>query len=226
RDSLVQEAAQIVLDEAARANPRFFPAAFRELEQQRLMSLVKAWLEQELKRAPFEIDGTEQQTEIAVGPLRLRARVDRIDKLNDGRRVLIDYKTGRPKVAGWFEERPEEPQLPLYAIAQTEFPAAILFAQVNADEQRYLGIAENNDAVAGKETFTAWRWEKGVTQSWQDLANDWRKVLDALADEFATGKAAVDPKDAHACRYCHLSVLCRIDELSCSQRGFEMSEDE
>ena len=44
------------------------------------------------------------------------------------------------------------------------------------------------------------------------LKSRWARVLGDLAEAFAAGDAAVDPKP-NACRYCDLSALCRIDEL-------------
>src|SRR5207248_1598821 len=39
----------------------------------------------------------EKSFNFKIGPHVLRGRVDRVDKLPDGRYELIDYKTGRPK---------------------------------------------------------------------------------------------------------------------------------
>jgi hypothetical protein len=49
--------------------------------------------------------------------------------------------------------------------------------------------------------------------SWDEQRVLWRAELERLADEFATGNAAVAPKRlAHTCRLCDLQPLCRIHE--------------
>ena len=42
----------------------------------------------------------ERQFTFKLGPHLLRGRVDRVDRLPGGEYELIDYKTGRPKIAG------------------------------------------------------------------------------------------------------------------------------
>jgi hypothetical protein len=56
--------------------------------------------------------------------------------------------------------------------------------------------------------------EKGVPDSdLSEMLAQWRTALTALADEYVAGVARVDPKDRKTtCRYCELSLLCRIRE--------------
>jgi len=59
----------------------------------------------------------ERQFAFRLGPHHLRGRVDRVDRLTDGREEsyeLIDYKTSRPKTAVQLED---DVQLSLYALA-------------------------------------------------------------------------------------------------------------
>jgi DNA helicase-2/ATP-dependent DNA helicase PcrA len=59
----------------------------------------------------------ERQFDFRLGPHHLRGRVDRVDRLGDGRYELIDYKTSRPKTA---EQLKDDVQLSLYALAARE----------------------------------------------------------------------------------------------------------
>jgi DNA helicase-2/ATP-dependent DNA helicase PcrA len=59
----------------------------------------------------------EKSFNFKIGPHVLRGRVDRVDRLPDGRYELIDYKTGRPKTPAQLRE---DVQLTLYAVAATE----------------------------------------------------------------------------------------------------------
>jgi DNA helicase-2/ATP-dependent DNA helicase PcrA len=59
----------------------------------------------------------ERSFAFKLGPHLLRGRVDRVDRLADGRHELIDYKTGKPKTA--LELR-EDVQLSLYQMGARE----------------------------------------------------------------------------------------------------------
>jgi DNA helicase-2/ATP-dependent DNA helicase PcrA len=59
----------------------------------------------------------ERQFDFRLGPHHVRGRVDRVDRLSDGRYELIDYKTSRPKTA---EQLRDDVQLSLYALAARE----------------------------------------------------------------------------------------------------------
>lgn len=51
--------------------------------------------------------------------------VDRVDQLEDGRRIIIDYKTGAAiDTKNWASERLSEPQLPIYAALASSEPVA------------------------------------------------------------------------------------------------------
>jgi DNA helicase-2/ATP-dependent DNA helicase PcrA len=59
----------------------------------------------------------EKSFNFKIGPHVLRGRVDRVDRLPDGRYELIDYKTGRPKSPAQLRD---DVQLALYAVASSE----------------------------------------------------------------------------------------------------------
>ena len=69
-----------------------------------------------------------------MGRHTLRGRVDRVDKLPDGRYELIDYKTGRPKSASQLRE---DVQLSLYAVGAREA------WDVDAERQSYLYVLDD-----------------------------------------------------------------------------------
>ena len=106
------------------------------------------WLMVESKRVPFEIDALEMKIpNISVGGLSLNLRVDRIDRLPGGERLLIDYKSGEVRSSMWKTPRMDEPQLPVYAIyGGLENVAGILFAQIRAGDQEFLGRLEDAKA--------------------------------------------------------------------------------
>jgi len=63
-----------------------------ELERQRLIALIHEWLNFERGREDFGKVAHQQKVEFQLAGLDLRGRIDRIDRLQDGSLVIIDYK--------------------------------------------------------------------------------------------------------------------------------------
>lgn len=195
------------------------PPRQRQLEQQRLNGLSRQWLSLETRRAPFHVEGVEVNRQVTIGNLRIRTRIDRIDQLEDGRLAVLDYKTGRPDPAQWFDDRVTEPQLPVYCLDLPNHQiAAVLFAVVRGKrgEMGYRGLARDPDFWPGlsRRTCDALLVEKGWG-SLDDVLDHWETALTALAGDFTDGVASVDPVSFEkACKYCDLALLCRICEVS------------
>ncbi|MBT9329928.1 PD-(D/E)XK nuclease family protein [Paracidobacterium acidisoli] len=181
-------------------------------EQQRLHMRLEEWLQIEARRQPFTVEACEQKLhDVHVGDLRLNLRADRIDRLPDDSRLLIDYKTGEVSAAAWRGERPEEPQLPLYAVyGNVPHVSGLLFAQIRAGKTGFQGrvrnAAERLDATL-KATSTMMK--EPYTEAMRD---GWEEALRHLAEDFLRGEASVDPRDSKVCLYCPLPGLCRIAE--------------
>ena len=77
---------------------------------------MSEWLALEKKRPPFQVIEQETERSLELSGLRLRLKIDRIDQLEDGGQLLIDYKTGMTSIQDWLTERLRQPQLPLYAL--------------------------------------------------------------------------------------------------------------
>ena len=197
------------IDEAFEENRRDtgLEQSYLELERSRLQQLLTRWLGTiELERAPFTVLGLEKDIELELEGLVLRLRADRIDRLEDGRQIIIDYKSGRPFTPDWESERLGEPQLPLYTLSGNEQTAGALLAFINGRETRFSGLVEEKELVPGSTSLVY----KG---DWDALQAQWKLSLHALAAEVMQGNAAIDPVDpARSCRYCGLQSLCRIDE--------------
>ncbi|MHB8550319.1 MAG: PD-(D/E)XK nuclease family protein [Acidiferrobacterales bacterium] len=210
RDSVERASAQAAASMASRM-PLTFSARFRELECARLGALIGAWLEVEKARPPFVVLAPEQQQTASFGGVSVRIVPDRVDEIDGGARVVIDYKTGDPQLAGWFGPRPDEPQLPIYALAQSDV-VAVAFARLHADEVGFLGAGRFDGIAPGIQTLAEIRAAREF-ESWDGLLANWRAVLDALGQEFRSGDARVAPKRGHqTCKNCDLAALCRIAE--------------
>lgn len=177
---------------------------YLQLEQQRLHDLIHDWLTLEKSRPPFDVVTHEKSVSVVLNEVTLAARIDRIDALEDGKHLIIDYKTGtRDHVSAWFDDRPEQPQLPLYTLVHPEKTTGIAFAQVNPKACVFKGLSETDTGIPGIKPSAHWS---------QELAA-WRTILTALATAYQQGEAAVDPKDLRTtCEHCSLSGFCRIKE--------------
>jgi len=175
-----------------------------ERERRRLQGLLERWLELESLRAPFQVEHIEGRGETALhGGLEYTVRIDRIDRLEDDSRVLIDYKTGWV-TTDWRGERPDNLQLPMYALLHRENLVAVAYGRVSAAECRFVAESARADIFP---SVRASRLE-GMA-SFAEVVAAWERRVESLAEEFARGVAAVAPKDT-ACRYCRLQGLCRV----------------
>jgi probable DNA repair protein len=209
-DALLVAAADEAIRRKQRERPTTLGARFAAVERRRLVKLAGEWLDAEQGRRGFTVLATEAQRVATLGVLDLRLRLDRIDRLDCGERVVIDYKTGRATVASLLGPRPDEPQLPLYLTVAEPDAAAVALAQVRAGEMKFAGLAAAPGLVPGADVPEA---------GWAGQQATWRAELERLADEFAAGGAAVDPKrPGETCRLCDLQPLCRIRERTAEER--------
>jgi ATP-dependent helicase/nuclease subunit B len=142
----------------------------------------------------------------------LNARLDRVDATGDGRRIVIDYKTGKASPGTMLGERPDEPQLPLYVIGAEPDAAAVAFALVKAGEMGFSALARDEDLLPDTQAFSESRY-RDRHGSWQEVVAAWRVDLARIAAGFVAGAAAVDPKQyPNTCRYCDVKPFCRIYE--------------
>ncbi len=215
------------LAQAARDRPLVFTPRFTAVERQCLVALLMQWRESELARDDFRVVETEQtvlittqaapstnaQSAVDGGGSRsitVRARVDRIDELADGRRVLIDYKTGGTHPSSWLGLRPDEPQMPLYSALFGDELAAVVYARVRIGHCEWRGVSREDTELPG--VAVAGEWKAAQERGWTELRAEWRAAAQSLTAAFLAGAAAPDPLRG-ACDYCQLSALCRIDEL-------------
>jgi probable DNA repair protein len=188
--------------------------SIRALEQGKISRRIIALLAQDLSRPAFDVAGVEQKGEMELAGVRLRYRVDRVDRLANGGLVLIDYKTGSAQTRAWLGERPEEPQLPLYGLAFGESASGLAFGCLKVGEEQYLGLADHS--VTGTEISGVGDLKRPPDGAggWEELRVLWRRRLERIASEHVKGDAHVAPRrESRDCAYCDLSPLCRRHEL-------------
>jgi probable DNA repair protein len=192
--------------------PDALSESFAGLERARLQLLIWRFLDLEKQRTAFRVVHREEPRNVDIGGLRVAARIDRIDQLDDFSRVIVDYKTGQASPSGWMGERPDDPQLPLYAVTDAGPVAAVSFAVLRAEEVAFKGLGREADLLPGVGRLDQTKSARHIP-SWGGLFETWRAELEALAREFLAGHAAVEPKDyPRTCEFCDLGALCRVKE--------------
>jgi len=187
------------------------------LEKERLRYLLNAWLRYEKQRPPFVVEQCEQQAKVELAGMTINLTLDRVDRLEDGKLVVIDYKTGGSiSHSSWAEKRISEPQLPIYTtlVLTGQDIAAVCFAQVRADEQRFVGIAAEADVLPGiKALQEADRlFPPHTFPDWITLLSHWKSSIENVANELICGEAAVMFQLESDLLHCDVKPLLRLPE--------------
>lgn len=238
--SAVSAAASRALEDFNAQHDAALSAAFIALEHGRLCRLALAWItEVEMQRPlDFAVTAREQEVKLAIEGIAIRLVIDRVDTLEDGRLVLIDYKTGnRNDFKNWADVRISEPQLPIYAafvLAYNESAAndssanevaAVCYAQVRIDKSGFIGVAREAgllqgplvlDDSKGRKVFDA-----AAFPDWASLLQHWKDSIAAVARELKAGEAAIRFDHEKALAYCEALPLLRLPER---QLQFERPE--
>jgi ATP-dependent helicase/nuclease subunit B len=198
---------------AAYANERPDLGAMLATERRLLVRRAASLIASERDRPAFTT-ASEKEESVAVGGCRLELKLDRVDRHADGRISIIDYKTGKQDDGKWFGERPDMPQLPLYAMTQGLAVRAVAFASLHARTTGFVGVAADGDLLPGVSAFSERnRRSKRDAEDFDGQMVHWREVLTVLGAELLAGRA--DPSPARgACTYCDLAAFCRIDEAN------------
>jgi DNA helicase-2/ATP-dependent DNA helicase PcrA len=129
---------------------------------------------------------TEEWFEMQIGPAQVVGRIDRIDQLSDGRVVITDYKTGKPKLQ---EDADRSLQLSIYALAAREKWG------YHAD-QIVLYNLEDNTSI--------------VTRRTEGQLQECRHEVEEVAGKIAAEE--FDAKPGFYCGFCAYRSLCPATE--------------
>jgi DNA helicase-2/ATP-dependent DNA helicase PcrA len=129
----------------------------------------------------------EKSFNFKIGAHTLRGRVDRVDRMADGRYELIDYKTGRPKAAAQLRD---DVQLALYAVAATQA------WNLDASVQSYLYVLDDQKVPLPDDANDA-EW----------IAETVREVADGILGQ------GFEPTPSYAaCSICDYRIACPAAE--------------
>ncbi len=211
--ALVAAAAEETVEEFRLSRQDRMGDGFAANESARLAQLAMRFLELDRGRVTsFRVEEMERLHRVTLDGISISVKMDRVDRLDDGRRILIDYKSGKVSRSGWQGERPEEPQLPLYTTLLDDV-AAVLFGQIQVGEVAYKGEQEEESLLEGADG-KGWGGKRKVvvSEGWEQQISQWERVVTELAGEFREGVALVAPlKGKSSCQYCGLEPLCRVE---------------
>ncbi len=175
-------------------------SGFKNIEQIRVAQILHQFIAIEKTRNPFTVVSTEEEMHAVVSGLQFTTRLDRLDEMDNGDKVIFDYKTGNPTVSHWCGEAIQEPQLPIYATSKDT--QGIAFIQLNADKISIKGLSKDEESLPKQSA-------RNSCKEWDEQIIIWEKILNAASQDFQQGKAQVLPNKI-ACQYCEYDALCRI----------------
>ncbi|MGH1485863.1 MAG: PD-(D/E)XK nuclease family protein [Cellvibrionaceae bacterium] len=167
--------------------------ALCQIEIERQTSLILKWLEFEKARPPFTVVSIEDNCELVINGIKLQLRMDRVDQLEDGSYLILDYKTGTNTSNDWQGERPKEPQLPLYLLAHQIPVSGIAFAQINVRKQTLVGLQNGEHPTPGLSAIGDNR--SGLPETWEAAKENWQQSIELLLQNYLSGNTIVDYRD-------------------------------
>jgi ATP-dependent helicase/nuclease subunit B len=180
-----------------------------DLEKKCLVRHLNRLFALEKERYPFTVIATEKRVTIKLANLPISLRIDRIDQLQDGKTLLLDYKTGKklPSAFDWFKPRPENIQLLLYSLAVDQAEGMALI-QINSEGTKFKNFKMEDLAAILRKIDPVVYDKKEIT--WAELLKYWQKILNSIAEEFGQGCAKVSPSSLQICKQCSFALVCRI----------------
>jgi len=176
-------------------------------ERDRLANVVLQWLSIEKERSTsFSVERLEEKREVELAGLKLNLRMDRVDRLSNGSLVLIDYKSGKQTTKKLEGNRPQEPQLLVYAAAMDEPIDGLYFGELRNRNARPVGHG-------ARKHFPKQAGAKDRASDWDEFLAASKETVFRLANEFQQGAAAVSPING-ACAYCRVKPICRVGASS------------
>ena len=187
------------------------PPVVAAVESGHVERLMRQWIDTvERTRPPFAVADAERRVELTLAGHALDLRIDRLDDLGDGRMAVIDYKIGMSVAPErWFGERPQGPQLGLYAMAlgSAAHVAALVYAQLKPGQVKAVGLVDAEATWPGLPAPADLR--RVSVADWTDAQRQLAASIAALAQAAHEGDARIVPREAKVCRLCALQPLCR-----------------
>jgi len=169
-------------------------------ERNRTQTLLLTMVEEDAGREPFSIEAVEQSLSFSHKGVRIKLRLDRTDRLADGTRLIVDYKTGRRRGLLRRDGELTDLQLAVYATAFDEAVGGLALCYVNGHGVKYSAVGASVD------------WKPTEADAWSEKLSLWKaRVIDAV-EQIARGDVRVNLRGDDQ-RAAQLNILCRSAEL-------------
>lgn len=170
------------------------------LERQRMRLLLNDVIASDADRSPFSIANVEERLDFRHAGVRLTLRADRIDQLEDGSLLIIDYKTGRVRPLMDRAGDAADLQLAVYAAAVDGPVGGLSLMHVNRREILHRAAGASIDILRPMDP-----------DQWRATLARWKAEVLRLIEGIARGDARVNLRGDTE-RHWQLNVLCRAAE--------------
>ena len=205
---------------------------FWQVERVRLLGsdkfpgLLKAWLDEEQKRAldGWRFEAAEEPFEglvITKTGIALAGRLDRVDRHPEKGRALWDYKTGNSPSKAEVVNEMVRPQLPAYLLAIKNGLISCLGASSGQTQAGYIVLKKASEVKVSD--------LKDV--DWEGFLKDWVEEVKKRLEGPLKGIYKADPRprpsspqNQGACEYCAFPSLCGFQEQREEDDGSEDKE--
>lgn len=170
------------------------------LERNRLRQLLHDFIAAESERQDFAVVAVEKKTEYVAFGVQLGLRIDRVDRLADGRLLVIDYKTGLAKNFLGRAGEPVDLQLVVYADALNADIGGLALFNVDSRVISYKGAGADGGP-----------WKARGNDEWAETLESWRSLVHEAMQNIAAGDVRINLlNSASAGR--PLNILSRMEE--------------
>lgn len=189
-----------------------FSDEIKNLEINQMSQSIIKQLEAEKLRPNFVVADLETKKTITLAGLEINIRIDRTDMVdinNDGKfdkKLVIDNKGGAVSLKG-MGEIVTKPQLPVYALSDTDIDA-VGYSSYKNGEERVIGIGKESLMDGIKAPAKAVYGAK-LPSSFDETKAVWKAYMEDKIEEYKKGALAIKPVNKAACLTCEYSSLCR-----------------
>ncbi|ABL01987.1 hypothetical protein Rmag_0199 [Candidatus Ruthia magnifica str. Cm (Calyptogena magnifica)] len=196
-----KELDNLILNKINTVLKRHLNSSFKKIEKLRLSHLIHTFIEADKLREDFYVLTTEQNITANIANLEFETRLDRLDRMSNGDKIIFDYKTSTTSISSWYGSAISEPQLPIYAITNNVQGAA--FIELASNKINFKGLSKNPDSLPKQSKY------KDKYQDWNKQLKIWQQTLNIASIDFQNGITTVLP-NKNACNFCEFDLLCRI----------------
>jgi len=175
------------------------------LERVRLRELLEKFVTEELKRPIFCVDSVERDVNFQQFGVRLKLRIDRIDRLSDESLLIADYKTGLPKNLLNSSGDPQDLQLVVYACALDENVGGLVLINIDPRSIEYKGTGGSSG------------WDAKRADQWAKRMDNWKEKVAMTMQQIAAGDIRIN-LNLSTKQTRPLNILSRFEERKRGQR--------